>query len=135
MNAKRLLLASDVIETPPEGFEHFGFNMGANFSRSLPDRTGRNCTIMLGIAGWAAFLAGYHVERVGAELDWIARLRLDLDWQQAEALFCAGRYCEDTGKEPSDITTREAINVLRYAAREGHVHWTQAQTLAHSRGA
>lgn len=145
MNLAKLAELADIIEdhlNRKEGlttpFGKVGFNMGDWISSGDPRNDKVDACGTVGcLAGWAALVwqsekATDRLDRPGAISD-LASNELDLDWGDRENLFAPHYFVRFRMSRErnfkltlADITAKEAIRTLRYAAQTGEIDWIAA---------
>lgn len=141
MNTERLSAVADAIERGSPATSNLGFNMrdfAAHVDAQHKDYTGRapTCGTVACIAGWAASLAAQSPvtpqNRYSSGATGIfntARNYLGLTEEEADSLFYViemGGYADDAIL--TQITSAQAVAVLRHAAATGTIDWARVRT-------
>jgi hypothetical protein len=130
MNKDNILAVADAIEK--HSIAGLGFNMNYCVSPAdfMTDHTGQHCGTVACIAGWSRAIRQGSVPEVARtlplfepepEIEW-----LGLSEDDAEELFYPDRYATDEVLDLGDVTTAQAVAVLRHLAETGEVDWSIA---------
>jgi hypothetical protein len=127
MNKENILKVADAIENATLAKEHgIGFNMVSFYDDESGvgfDHTEYKCYTVACIAGWAAIMSGGHEtvrSPTPSDISKEAQNYLGLSLCEADDLFCAS----GTRVDMDDITSQDAVKVLRHLAETGDVDWT-----------
>jgi hypothetical protein len=125
MNRDKVLMVADAIENATLAKDiGVGFNMRDFYDlRARCDQTGHSCGTTACTAGWAwlMFKDKDSIDHtLPDEIELQAAELLGLTEAEADNLF----FGVDCGKRLTDITTGDAIKVLRHLADTGEVDWT-----------